>query len=300
MQEGVVFDIQKYCVHDGPGIRSIVFLKGCSLRCPWCANPESQKLEPELFFDSEKCIGCQACFQICPHGAISISDGQILYNRGLCRECCLCSDVCYAEARLRKGVMMGVDEVIEEILKDEIFYINSGGGVTLSGGEPIMQADFSEALLKECKAKGLHTAVETAGHISWSLIEKVIPYTNLFLYDLKHMDPEIHKEHIGVDNRLILDNLAQLSEFEKEIIVRTPIIPGFNDSESEVREIARYVAFLGIKELHLLPYHNFGRGKYRLLGREYLFQGSREPEKNLVEALKNIAGAEGLKVIIGG
>jgi pyruvate formate lyase activating enzyme len=195
---------------------------------------------------------------------------------------------------------MSVDQVIEEILKDEVFYNNSGGGVTLSGGEPILQADFSEALLKECKEKGLHTAVETAGHFSWALIEKIIPYTDLFLYDLKHMDSKIHKEQIGVDNRLILDNLAQLSKLEKEIIVRTPIIPGFNYSAGEVCAIARYVAFLGIHELHLLPYHHFGRGKYRLLGREYLFQGRREPEKNVVEALKGIAVSEGLKVIVGG
>lgn len=300
MQKGVVFDIQKYCVHDGPGIRSIVFLKGCNLRCPWCANPESQKCEPELFFDFKKCIGCQACLKICPHGAISISNDQLFYNRGHCRDCCLCSDACYAEARLRKGIWMSVDQVIEEVLKDEVFYNNSGGGVTLSGGEPILQVDFSETFLRECKEKGLHTAVETAGHISWSLIEKIIPYTDLFLYDLKHMDAKIHKEQIGVDNRLILDNLARLSKLEEEIIVRTPIIPGFNYSANELREIARFVAFLGIHELHILPYHNFGSGKYRLLGREYLYQEWREPEKHVIGALKDIAASEGLKVIVGG
>jgi len=195
---------------------------------------------------------------------------------------------------------MSVDQVIEEVLKDEVFYNNSGGGVTLSGGEPILQVDFLEALLRECKEKGLHTSVETAGHISWSLIEKIIPYTDLFLYDLKHMDSKIHKDQIGVDNRLILDNLTRLSKLEKEIIVRTPIIPGFNDSVNEVRDIARYATFLGIHELHILPYHNFGRGKYSLLGREYLYQGKRETEKHVIGALKDVAASEGLKVIVGG
>ena len=195
---------------------------------------------------------------------------------------------------------MRVNEVIEEVLKDEVFYVNSGGGVTLSGGETLMQAEFSAAVLKECKQKGLHTAIETSGHVGWPLIEKIIPYTDLFLYDLKHMDPKTHRAHISVDNRLILANLEKLSKTGKEIIVRTPVVPGFNDSAGEIDAIARFAAHLGIGELHLLPYHPFGRGKYRLLGREYLCQAKREPAKQDLETLKAAAASAGLKVIIGG
>jgi pyruvate formate lyase activating enzyme len=195
---------------------------------------------------------------------------------------------------------MSVDEVVEEVLKDEIFYINSGGGVTLSGGEPLAQADFSAAILSRCKEKGLHTAIETAGHIGWSQVEKIIPYTDLFLYDLKHMDPRMHKAHVGADNSLILTNLERLSKESVGVIVRTPVIPGFNDCIPHIRAIARHAAMLGIPELHLLPYHGYGASKYRGLGRRYDFHGERKLDKEEMEELRKVAAAEGLDVVVGG
>jgi pyruvate formate lyase activating enzyme len=198
--EGIVFDIQGFSIHDGPGIRTLVFLKGCHLRCPWCSNPESQRFEPELFFHPERCIGCHKCLQVCPQGAIRILDGNLSFNRSLCQNCGKCSRVCYAEARVMKGRQMTADQVVEEVLKDDLFYLNSGGGVTLGGGEPLAQADFAAEILMKCKKKGLHTTIETAGYVPWPQIEKVLPYTDLFVYDVKHMDPGKHSNIIGVDN----------------------------------------------------------------------------------------------------
>jgi len=195
---------------------------------------------------------------------------------------------------------MTADDVIREVLKDEIFYINSGGGMTLSGGEPLAQAGFSAAVLKGCHARGLHTAVETAGHIDWLAITKVIPYTDLFLYDLKCLDPEIHKQYVGVCNTSILSNLKKLAETGKKIIVRVPVIPEFNDDIESVAAISSHVAGLGIRELHLLPYHRFGKSKYRLLGRQYPFPGKQEPSCTKMKQLEQTALSWGLKVTQGG
>jgi len=298
--KGIIFDIQRFSLHDGPGIRTLVFLKGCYLKCSWCSNPESQQLEPELFFNPNKCIGCQNCLMACPNEAISVESNQLSFKRHLCQNCGRCADVCYAEARLMKGGRMSADQVLQEVLKDGAFYTNSGGGVTLGGGEPLVQADFAAAILKKCKGKMLHTAVETAGCVPWPLMEKVIPYTDLFLYDVKHMDSKIHQQNTGVDNQLIVANLERLIERGKEVVVCTPLIPGFNDSADQISAIARHVASLGIKEMHLLPYHRFGEGKYRLLGLSYPFQGGKELNEEEIEALKGAAGAEGLWVKAGG
>jgi pyruvate formate lyase activating enzyme len=199
-----------------------------------------------------------------------------------------------------KGRRMSTDQVLQEVLKDGAFYTNSGGGVTLGGGEPLVQADFAAAILKKCKEKGLHTVVETAGYIPWPLMEKAIPYTDLFIYDVKHMDSKIHHENTGMDNQLILANLERLIKRGKEVVVCTPLIPGFNDSADQISAIARHAASLGIQEMHLLPYHRFGEGKYRLLGRCYPFQGRKELNEEEIEALKESVGAEGLQIKIGG
>lgn len=299
-EEGIVFDIQGFSIHDGPGIRTLVFFKGCPLRCPWCSNPESQRFEPELFFHPERCIGCQKCLQVCPRGAIGITDGKISFNRDRCQNCGQCSSVCYAEARVMKGRQMRADEVVEEVLKDSLFYINSGGGVTLGGGEPLAQADFAAAILKRCKMKGLHTAVETAGHVPWLEMEKVLSYTDLFLYDVKHMDSDKHSKMIGVDNQLILANLGRLVGANKQVVVCTPLIPGFTDTIRQIRAIARYIARMGIRQVHLLPYHRFGAGKNRLLGRIYPFQGKKELTNRKKEVLERSAASEGLRVKCGG
>ncbi len=299
-EEGVVFDIQRFSLHDGPGIRTLVFLKGCPLRCPWCSNPESQHFEPELFYHLERCIGCRTCADICQHGAITVEDGQLSFNRELCENCGWCSHVCHAEARLIKGQQMSAESVAEEILKDEPFYRKSGGGVTLGGGEPLAQADFAAAILKKCKGKGLHTAVETAGHVPWPEMEKVLPYTDLFLYDVKHMDSQKHREYTGVDNQLILANLRRLIEMEKRVVVCVPLIPGFNDTADEVGPVARFAANLGIESMNLLPYHRFGEGKYRLLGRPYQFRGRKPLSPKKIRELKKASTGAGLKVKVGG
>ncbi len=299
-EEGVVFDIQRFSIHDGPGIRTLVFLKGCNLRCPWCSNPESQRFEPELFFHPERCIGCKNCLNACPHGSITLEDGQLSFNRYLCQNCGICSHFCYAEARLIRGRQMSAELVLEEVLKDGPFYRNSKGGVTVGGGEPLAQVDFAAAILKKCKERGLHTAVETAGNVAWPEIEKVLPYTDLFLYDVKHMDPKKYRENIGVDNRLILTNLKRLVERKNEVVVCVPIIPGFNATASEIDAIAHFAASLGIKKINLLPYHRFGEGKYRLLGRHYQFQGRKKLSEEEIHGLKKVAAARGLKVKVGG
>lgn len=300
-KEGIVFAIQRFSIHDGPGIRTLVFFKGCSLRCKWCSNPESQNFGQELFFHPEKCTGCLACIHACPRNAISRREnGQIDFHRERCQNCGNCALVCTTKARKMEGWKMTVPEVIEEIKRDEDFYSSSGGGVTLGGGDPLTRPEFAESILMECKKAGIHTAIETAGHVDWSAIEKVLPYTDLFLYDLKHMNPNTHKANIGVDNTLILSNLEKLAKATKNIIVRTPIIPGFNDQEIEIRKIAQFVSKLNISELNLLPYHQYGVEKYRYLGREYPFAEKEKLDDAKIENLKRIAGSENLKVQVGG
>ncbi len=298
--EGTVFDIQRFSVHDGPGIRTLVFLKGCSLKCDWCANPESQAAVPELLFDPAKCIACENCLMICPHGAVHKQGERIVFEKELCIGCGACAEKCYAEARVLKGRRMTVAAVAAEVLKDEAFYAASGGGVTLSGGEPLEQPGFSECLLEACKTLGLHTAVETAGHVSWSSFERIIPFTDLFLFDIKHTDPAKLKEFTKGDAARILQNLAKLAKCAKQIIVRTPVIPGFNDSPEEIQKIVCRVKRLGITELHMLPYHRYGQSKYSLMGRKYIFQGPQQVEAERLLALRDTASREGLQVKVGG
>ncbi|UCD82525.1 MAG: glycyl-radical enzyme activating protein [Desulfobacterales bacterium] len=298
--EGTVFDIQRFSVHDGPGIRTLVFLKGCSLKCEWCANPESQAFAPELLFDPARCIGCENCLTLCTHGAVHKQGERILFEKEVCIGCGACAEKCYAEARVLKGRKMTVEAVVAEVLKDEAFYAASGGGVTLSGGEPLEQPGFSKCILEACKNLALHTAVETAGHVLWSSIESVIPFTDLFLFDIKHTDPAKLKKFTGGDAPRILQNIKKLAMRAKQIIVRTPVIPGFNDSPEEIQQIARLVKSLAIKGLHLLPYHRYGQNKYRLMGRKYVFRGPQQVETERMLALQDTASREGLEVQVGG
>ena len=300
-QEGVVFGIQRFSIHDGPGIRTLVFFKGCSLNCKWCSNPESQSFKPEILFHSEKCTGCLKCAEACPQKAIRVNlGGQLVFHRDLCQGCGICAQICQVKAREIKGKKMTVQEVVDEVKKDQGFYDNSGGGVTLGGGDPLCNPEFAKSVLAGCKNSGIHTAIETAGCVKWSNFEEVLPYIDLFLFDLKQLNPEIHKEYTGVDNSLILDNLRKLTKITSGVIVRTPIIPGFNDQESQIRAIAKHVSELNIAEYHLLPYHRYGQEKYRSLGREYPFTGVRGIEDNKIQVLKKIASLENLKVFVGG
>jgi pyruvate formate lyase activating enzyme len=297
---GILFDLQRFSVHDGPGIRTLVFFKGCPLHCPWCSNPESQRFAPELLFDPAKCVACGGCVEACPNGAVWLEADRRRYERERCRVCGRCVEICYAEARTIAGRRVTADEVVAEALKDAPFFANSGGGVTLGGGEPLAQPDFAQAILTRCRAHGIHTAVETCGHVPWPGIEMVLPWTDLFLYDLKHLDPVKHGRETGGDVGLILANLERLAAAGAPLIVRAPVVPGFNDDPEEVRAIAERVAGLGIAELHLLPYHRLGQGKYRLLGRDYAFTGGdKVPEETLV-SLRNVAAATGLTIRVGG
>lgn len=306
-EKGIVFNIQRHSIHDGPGIRTIVFLKGCPIACRWCSNPESQDFERELLYDPEKCIRCDACIEVCPEGAIRRDGSSLVFSRELCRACGLCTEVCYAEARRMEGRVMTAEEVVAEVEKDSAFFHRSGGGLTLSGGEPFAQPEFAAAVLRLAREKGLHTAVETAGHVPWEYIESALPYIDLFLFDVKHADPDRHREFTGADNRLILENLERLGRLRgADIIVRIPVVPGFNDRPDELLAIAGIAERLGFREIHFLPYHRYGAGKYRLLGKTDPVADILPDAKNgtalrkRLEALRAAVAAKGITVHIGG
>jgi pyruvate formate lyase activating enzyme len=268
-EKGVIFDIQRYSIHDGPGIRTTVFLKGCPLRCFWCQNPESQAIKPEIFFDRDKCTLCKRCIAACPTGAARLSEAIMAIDRGLCTGCGKFVEVCPAEARRLIGRTVTADEVMLHVLKDVRFYAHSGGGVTLSGGEATAQPHFALSLLQKCKEAGLHTALDTCGYASWTQLKKLLAYTDLVLYDIKHLDPRRHLAATGRDNRLILANIRKIAGW-KPFRIRIPLIPGFNDSPEEVRAIARFVKNeLNSEDIDLLPYNRLGEGKYAFLDKSH-------------------------------
>ena len=297
--EGLVFDIQRFSIHDGPGIRTIVFLKGCPLSCKWCSNPESQNLNSIVMYQEMNCIHCGRCIAACKKGAISVSNKEYI-NRDICTACGECVNVCPASALTLKGKRMTVEQVIKELKKDATNYRRSGGGITLSGGEPLVQSDFSKELLKACKAQGWHTAIETTGYGTSEAIEKVFPYIDLALLDIKNMNSDIHKEYTGVSNEIILENAARISKITKTVI-RVPVIPEFNSSENSIMEISKFAKTLNnINTIHLLPYHTYGENKYKLLGREYPMKEVRDLSSEEIEGLKKIVESQGMNCIIGG
>ena len=244
MLEGIVTNIQRFSIHDGPGIRTTVFLKGCNLRCFWCHNPETLRTSPELQVFPQRCIACEACLEACERGGHVVVDGNRQYLRDLCIVCGSCADTCYAQCLVVVGERMSVDQVVEEVLRDMPFYERSGGGVTLSGGEPLLQIEFTEALLERCRKEGLHTAVETAANYAWERLERILPQTDLIMMDVKLMDPEQHRACTGVSNERILANARRLGAQGVPLIVRTPIVPGINDTEEAVSAIASFAASL--------------------------------------------------------
>jgi pyruvate formate lyase activating enzyme len=306
--KGLVFDLQRYSIHDGPGIRTVVFLKGCPLHCLWCCNPESQRMEPELEFRASLCQQCGKCISICPEDAIHpdvhISAAEKIDHKK-CTNCGECVKVCPNEALRLSGMWLDSEEVFRQCIKDANDFRRSGGGVTLSGGEPLVQPEFALEVLQKLYNRNVHTAVETTGFTRWESIEPLLPFTNLFLFDIKHIQSEKHFAFTGVANERILVNLEKLARSPVEIIIRIPIIPGINDDLENLNSIAILAVRLSIPEVHLMPFHQFGKEKYSRFGYLYSLAGMKavqdteEGRKSLLEA-QTIFSKVGITAKIGG
>jgi len=299
MTNGIVFDIRRYSIHDGPGIRTTVFFKGCPLDCAWCHNPESRAFTPELILRPNRCILCDDCLDACPNGAVARQGDAILIDRGKCRVTGACAAACAAEALQVVGREMNAGQVLAELERDRSFYDQSGGGATFSGGEPLAQPAFLLELLRACRERGLHTAVDTSGQAAWTVIERLRPYVDLFLYDLKLMDDARHRQLTGVSNRRILSNLRQLSGLGQPVVVRMPIVPGINDTVADLRQAGAFLADLPVRPLvELLAYHHSALAKYSGLGLEYGLPDLRPPEAGKMKAAAGTLREYGLQVTI--
>lgn len=300
MNTGIIFNIQRYSIHDGPGIRTTVFFKGCSLSCWWCQNPESQLSKQEMVFWEDRCIGCGACSLNCPSGAIQMENKKPITDKNKCNLCGECSRICPTQAREMIGEKLTVEEIIKEVEKDLVFYEESGGGVTFSGGEPLGQSEFLESLLIYCQKKKIHTAVDTSGYISWEILSKISSKVDLFLYDLKIMDSKRHKRYTGVFNELILENLKKLSLVHNNIFVRFPVIPKINDDYQNIEDVGKYLSSLKIAQVNLLPYHCIGIDKYKRLERTYKLVDIQPPSKEKLFEISALLRKFNLKVKLGG
>ncbi len=306
---GTVFDIKKFSIHDGPGIRTTVFFKGCPLRCVWCHNPEGQEMSAEIMFFQDRCSVCGNCVSVCPNQAIVLKDAgceitRVCPERKKCVACGACVKACPRGAREVAGRVVTSDELIREIMKDVVFYDSSGGGVTFSGGEPLLQPDFLLALLRECKEREIHTAVDTCGFVKWETLSSIIPYADLILYDLKCMDSDMHYELTGRGNEEILENLRRLSKANCNVIVRFPLIPGINDNDENITCMGEFVLSLRhggrLPRVDILPYHKMGLDKYLRLGRAYSLPYVTQPKDEMVHSVQERFGKFGLEVGIGG
>ena len=297
---GIVFDIQRYSLHDGPGLRTNVFLKGCGLSCRWCSNPEAKKPRPEIAFFQNACFLCGDCIPACSEAAILLEDGHITWDRVKCNQCGRCAEVCLSHAFSLIGREMSAEAVVAEVLRDTAFY-GGHGGLTLTGGEPTLQPEFAEAVLRIAKDEGLHTAIETCGAVGWGNIQCLLPYLDLVLFDLKHVDPEVHRQFTGASNAIILENLRQTAEAGANLVVRVPLIPGFNTDRGSLSGIAEFVQSLHlVREIHVLAYHTLGKAKYRALGLPYEL-GSRPAMKHEeAEQLASVFEEYGFEVLVGG
>lgn len=308
---GSIFNIQRFSIHDGPGARTAVFFKGCNLHCRWCHNPESIETKPSLEFYPGKCIGCTSCIRVCPSSAhilVKVGEGgevNHVIDRSRCTRCLKCVDTCYANALVGVGRKVTAEYLLDAIKSDLPYYRQSGGGVTFTGGECMIQPDFLGSVLAGCRAAGIHTAVDTAGNVPWEYFERIIPYTDMFLYDVKAASPERHKELTGSDNRLILDNLRCLCMRGCRVVIRIPFIPGFNDDEitgiadilsgieREVRRDNRDRDTV-IELIEVLPFHKLGNAKYEALGLENPAAGARVPSDAELDAAVTRLRAAGL------
>jgi pyruvate formate lyase activating enzyme len=298
---GLIFDVKRYSVHDGPGIRTTIFLKGCPLDCPWCQNPESRDDSPNLLFREEKCIVCGSCLDECPTGAISPDKGDLIPDSEKCIRCATCTEICPTGAREMVGRIMSVEEVVAEVEKDLLFYDESGGGVTFSGGEPLAQPAFLIGLLKACGQREIHRTVDTTGLTDPDTLIQVAENTDLFLYDLKLMNPERHLQFTGVRNERIISNLEILTLLGVEIIIRYPVIPSVNDDLENARLTAEFVSSLkGVPDVNILPFHKAARDKHERFGLDYRIDEAAEASDEQLSRICAVMEEKGLKVKIGG
>ncbi|WP_136798439.1 MULTISPECIES: glycyl-radical enzyme activating protein [Desulfosediminicola] len=302
MQSGLIFDIKRYAINDGPGIRATIFLKGCPLHCAWCHNPESISTKIQKMYNRDKCIGCKACEDACPEHACALTKEGIVTDLSLCTSCGDCAEVCPTLATEMSGRVVTVEEMVAEVEKERVFFDQSGGGVTVSGGEPLLQSDFVCALYDELGAGAIHRAVDTTGFTRTETLLEVAKRTDLFLYDLKMMDSERHKKWTGVPNEQILKNLKTLAETGADINIRIPLIKGVNADDANIEQSANFIAGLpGVRpKVNILPYHNIMAGKYLRLGEAFDSTGLEEPDEAMQERVLDQFRAVGLKAMIGG
>lgn len=301
-EEVFISAIQRYSVHDGPGIRTVVFFLGCPLRCEWCHNPETSNAKPQLMMNHQLCSRCDVCINKCPNNAIYISElGRIATKWEKCNNCFKCIDECYYMARQLTGKPYTVEEVFDEVKKDKIVYKNTYGGITLSGGEPTLYPDFCNEVLKRCKMLKINTAIETCGYCDFNNFEKMIDNIDLFLYDFKLFDKEKHKKYTGVDNQIILQNLKRLLDRNKKVIIRIPLIPGVNDDVCEFTNMLSFIRGLKkIEYIHIMPFHQIGSLKYDMLEVDYKMRMLKEENNMDIDKCKKLAEDMGFKVSIGG
>lgn len=288
-ESDMLFNIQKCSIHDGGGLRTLVFFKGCPLRCLWCANPESQSYKPELMVSNAKCIGCGACVKVCPEGAISPGEDGYEIDRTKCTSCFKCADRCYAESKYIIGKDYTIPELMREVLKDKIFY-GDNGGVTFSGGEPLTQPEYLTEIAKACKEAAIHVMLESCAVGDYEKFKSALPYIDAMFIDIKHMTSEIHKLLTGAGNETILKNIRLISDYGIPITARTPVIPGLNDSQDNIIRTAEFIRKVeNIKDYELLPYHKLGVNKYKALGKEYMLNCTEPPEDDQIQALVRVA-----------
>ena len=297
---GLVLNIMHFALHDGPGIRTTVFLKGCPLHCWWCHNPESQRHETEVIYFEERCVRSGDCVRACPHGALHLEPEGLIQDPRLCQHCAECVSACSSSARELAGRWMTVPDGMAEVSKDQVFFDESGGGITVSGGEPLMQAAFVESLLAACRARRIRTVLDTCGWADASVLLRIRENVDLFFYDLKVMDSEKHRHFTGMTNDVILQNLRMLAERGSAVVVRVPVIPGVNDDTDNVDALSGFLMPLGLREVDLLPYHRFGSDKYRRLHLPYGMEGVVPPSDEQIEALAVRLRRDGFTVRVGG
>jgi pyruvate formate lyase activating enzyme len=299
--EAILFNIQKFSVHDGPGVRTTLFFKGCPLDCAWCHNPEGKGYKPQILYDSNECQGCGACIEICPVNRIVLSGQTTQHDPDIvCAACGKCADICIHSARKLAGQSFSIDDLMDIILADQVFYEESSGGVTFSGGEALCQIKAVTKLARQCQKKGVHVAIDTCGHVPFEYFETILPYTDLFLYDIKAIDPSTHQKYTKVSNQLILENLKKLSRAGAKISLRLPIIAEEMMSKRYIESIIKTIIPLKINQVHLLGYHGYGYAKNQMIDLETHVPFFNRPDEEFLQTAKNLFENNGYEVTIGG